>query len=68
MDIGPESAKKFAEVIHNAKTIVWNGPAGVFEIEVFSKGTKNLLDAVIKATQSGATTIIGIFCYIFLLN
>lgn len=59
LDVGPESAKKFAEVIKRSRTIVWNGPAGVFEFENFSKGTRALLDAVIEATQQGATTIVG---------
>ncbi|CAD5229627.1 unnamed protein product [Bursaphelenchus okinawaensis] len=59
LDIGPESAKKFQEVVRKARTIVWNGPSGVFEFENFAKGTKALLEAVIDATQQGATTIIG---------
>ncbi|CAD5234179.1 UNVERIFIED_CONTAM: Phosphoglycerate kinase 1, partial [Eudyptes robustus] len=59
LDIGPETAKKFQEVVRRARTIVWNGPSGVFEFENFSKGTRALLDAVIDATQQGATTIIG---------
>lgn len=42
-----------------AKTIVWNGPPGVFENENFSKGTKGLMDAVVAVTKKGATTIIG---------
>ena len=46
-------------MIARAKTIVWNGPAGVFEWDNFSKGTKGLLDAVVKVTADGATTIIG---------
>lgn len=59
LDIGEQSAKKFADVIKSAKTIVWNGPAGVFEFDSFSKGTKALLDAVVEATNNGATTIVG---------
>ncbi|KAI6243806.1 Phosphoglycerate kinase [Aphelenchoides fujianensis] len=59
LDIGEESAKKFGEVIRRARTIVWNGPAGVFEFDSFNKGTKALLDAVIDATAQGATTIVG---------
>ena len=59
LDIGPETTKQFAEVIKRAKTIVWNGPAGVFEFENFAKGTKGLMDAVVEATKNGATTIIG---------
>ena len=59
LDIGPESIKDFTKVIERSKTIVWNGPMGVFEFESFSVGTKGLMDAVIKATSAGATTIIG---------
>uniref|UniRef100_A0A914VMM7 Phosphoglycerate kinase n=1 Tax=Plectus sambesii TaxID=2011161 RepID=A0A914VMM7_9BILA len=59
MDIGPESTKAFAEVISRAKTIVWNGPAGVFEFDNFDKGTKGLMDAVVAATKKGMLTIIG---------
>ncbi|GAB6030137.1 phosphoglycerate kinase [Chamberlinius hualienensis] len=59
LDVGPKSSLQFAEVIGNAKTIVWNGPPGVFEFEDFSKGTKGMMDAVVAVTESGATTIIG---------
>lgn len=59
LDVGPESSKKFADVIVKAKTIVWNGPPGVFEFEKFAQGTKSMMDAVVKATQAGATSIIG---------
>uniref|UniRef100_A0A915PDH1 Phosphoglycerate kinase n=1 Tax=Setaria digitata TaxID=48799 RepID=A0A915PDH1_9BILA len=59
LDIGPETAKQFAEVVGRAKTIVWNGPAGVFEWENFSKGTKAVMDAVVDVTSKGAVTIIG---------
>jgi phosphoglycerate kinase len=59
MDIGPKSRELFAGIIGKSKTIIWNGPAGVFELEKFSGGTKALADAVVKATQDGATTVIG---------
>lgn len=59
LDCGPESRKLFAEAVARAKTIVWNGPVGVFEFEKFAQGSKALADAVAKATRSGATTIIG---------
>jgi phosphoglycerate kinase len=59
LDIGSESIKQFTEVIEKAKTILWNGPAGVFEFDKFENGTKSLMDAVIKATEKGAVTIIG---------
>jgi len=59
LDVGPESNKIFAESVLRAKTIVWNGPAGVFEWPAFEAGTKSLMDAVIQATKNGAVTIIG---------
>jgi len=59
LDCGPESNKLFAEVVGRAKTIVWNGPAGVFEFENFANGTKSLMDAVVQATVNGCTSIIG---------
>jgi len=59
MDCGPESRKLFAQAVERAKTIVWNGPVGVFEFEKFAQGSKALAEAVAKATHSGATTIIG---------
>lgn len=59
LDIGEKSISQFTEVICRAKTIVWNGPPGVFEFANFSKGTKAMMDAVVKATEQGATTIIG---------
>ncbi|XP_067683187.1 probable phosphoglycerate kinase [Haliotis asinina] len=59
LDVGKESSKNFLEVISRAKTIVWNGPPGVFEFPNFAEGTKSMMDAVVNATESGATTIIG---------
>ncbi|KAG1665952.1 putative phosphoglycerate kinase [Nymphon striatum] len=59
LDVGPKSSQLFAEAVKRAKTIVWNGPAGVFEIEAFSHGTKAVMDAVVEATKNGAVTIIG---------
>lgn len=59
LDIGPQSANEFKKVVGRARTIVWNGPAGVFEFENFSKGTRAILDAVIEVTKGGATTIVG---------
>ncbi len=58
-DCGPESIKKFTAIAKKAKTIVWNGPVGVFEFEKFANGTKSLAAAVVEATENGATTIIG---------
>jgi len=59
MDIGPASRKLFAEKIAGAKTIVWNGPMGVFEMQPFDEGTKAIATAVAKATEKGARSIIG---------
>jgi phosphoglycerate kinase len=60
MDIGPATAKKYAEVIHGAKTILWNGPMGVFEDPRFAEGTFAVAKAVVEATQKhGAKSIIG---------
>jgi len=58
LDCGPKSSALFAEVVGRAKTILWNGPPGVFEFAKFETGTKNLMAEVVKATE-GATTIIG---------
>ncbi|XP_033338635.1 phosphoglycerate kinase [Megalopta genalis] len=59
LDVGPKTRELFAESIKRAKTIVWNGPAGVFEFENFSQGTKSLMDNVVNVTSQGAITIIG---------
>jgi len=59
MDCGPESMKLFASKIAAAKTVVWNGPAGVFEFENFSKGTKAILDSVAALHASGGVGMIG---------
>ena len=59
LDIGPEAQQVFAEIIGQAKTVLWNGPMGVFEMEKFAGGTKVIADAVVKATNSGAFSLIG---------
>ena len=59
LDIGPETARKYAEIIRTAGTVVWNGPMGVFEMPPFDAGTKAVADAVAEATTRGAITIIG---------
>lgn len=59
LDNGPESRKLFAATIAKAKTIVWNGPPGVFEFEKFAEGTKAMLDEVVKSSEAGNTVIIG---------
>ena len=59
VDIGPESRKNFAEKLEGAKTIVWNGPMGIFEMPPFDEGTKAVAIAVAEATEKGAQSIIG---------
>ena len=59
LDAGPESRKKFAEAIKGAKTILWNGPAGCFECEDFTAGSRAVGEAVAKATEEGAFSLIG---------
>ena len=59
LDAGPETRKAFAEAIKGAKTILWNGPAGVFEFDNFTGGSKAIADAVAKATAEGAFSLIG---------
>jgi len=59
LDIGPKTVELFRNSITGAKTIVWNGPMGVFEIEDFSNGTKEVAIAIAEETPKGATTIIG---------
>ena len=58
-DCGPKSRELFAKVIASAKTIVWNGPCGVFEFDIFAEGTKAMAHAVAAATAAGAITIVG---------
>ena len=59
LDIGPESAAAFAEVLGEAKTVFWNGPMGVFEFPAFAAGTKAVAEAIIKATDAGAFSVVG---------
>uniref|UniRef100_A0A4W3K7B6 Phosphoglycerate kinase n=1 Tax=Callorhinchus milii TaxID=7868 RepID=A0A4W3K7B6_CALMI len=59
LDCGPESIKKFVEVVGRAKLIVWNGPVGVFEWDKFCKGTKAVMDKVVEVSKAGTITIIG---------
>lgn len=59
LDIGPKTREIFKAVIGGAKTIIWNGPPGVFEFEKFSAGTKAMAQAVADATETGATSIVG---------
>lgn len=59
LDVGAASSKAFADAVLRAKTVVWNGPMGVFEFPKFEAGTKAVMDAVVEATARGAVTIIG---------
>ena len=59
LDVGPKSRELFAAVILKSKTVIWNGPAGVFEFEKFAGGTKAMAIAVAEATAHGATTVVG---------
>lgn len=59
LDIGTEASKTFADVVKNSKTILWNGPMGVFEMSNFENGTKSVAIAVVEATKNGAFSLIG---------
>jgi phosphoglycerate kinase len=59
LDIGPQARAVFAKVIDESKTLLWNGPMGVFEMEKFEGGTKAVAEAVVKATDKGAFSLIG---------
>ena len=59
LDAGPETRKAFADAIKGAKTILWNGPAGVFEFDNFIGGSKAIADAIAEATANGAVSLIG---------
>ncbi|PRY94385.1 phosphoglycerate kinase [Marinilabilia salmonicolor] len=59
LDAGPESIKTMQEVIENSKTILWNGPVGVFEMETFEKGSKAVAEAIAAGTKKGAYSLIG---------
>jgi len=59
LDIGPETIKLFSEVLESSKTILWNGPMGVFEFPTFAKGTDAIAIAVVKATENGGFSLIG---------
>lgn len=59
LDIGPETEKIFAEVIEKSKTILWNGPTGVFEFDNFTSGSRAVGEAIVKATANGAFSLVG---------
>ncbi|OMP76975.1 MULTISPECIES: phosphoglycerate kinase [unclassified Chitinophaga] len=59
LDIGPKSVAIFSETIQQSKTILWNGPMGVFEMKAFQNGTKSVADAIVLATAQGAFSLVG---------
>lgn len=59
LDAGPETRKAFAEAIKGAKTILWNGPAGVFEFDNFTAGSRAIAYAIVEATENGAFSLVG---------
>ncbi len=59
LDIGPQARAVFAKVIEDSKTLLWNGPMGVFEMQKFEAGTKAVAESVVKATEKGAFSLIG---------
>ena len=59
LDIGPKTIKMFTDVITDSKTILWNGPCGVFEIDKFAVGSEAVAYAIVKATEKGAFSLIG---------
>merc|ERR1712039_346131 len=59
LDCGPKSIARNAEAIGKAKTIIWNGPMGVFEMKSFESGTKSMMDKIVEVTKTGTITVIG---------
>ncbi|GGG34386.1 phosphoglycerate kinase [Hymenobacter glacieicola] len=59
LDLGPDSIKAFSDIVRQSKTILWNGPMGVFEMSSFAKGTETVAQAIADATQAGAFSLIG---------
>lgn len=59
LDIGPKSAEHFAQIIKASKTVLWNGPMGVFEMDSYAKGTREVASAIVAATENGAFSLIG---------
>jgi phosphoglycerate kinase len=59
LDVGPESREVFSKIIENSKTILWNGPMGVFEMSNFAQGTNTIAQAVVRATKKGGFSLIG---------
>ncbi len=59
LDIGPKSTRRFSALLTEARTVFWNGPMGVFEFENFAAGTRGVAEAIVKATEKGAFTVVG---------
>ncbi len=59
LDIGSKTVELFSNIIKNSKTVLWNGPAGVFEMDKFANGTIKIAEALVKATENGAYTLVG---------
>lgn len=59
VDIGPETIKQYCEIIQNAQTVIWAGPIGVFEIDRFAQGSREIANAIVAATKNGATSVVG---------
>ena len=59
LDIGPEASAVFSKIVESSKTILWNGPMGVFEMSSFANGTNAIAEAVVKATENGGFSLIG---------
>jgi phosphoglycerate kinase len=59
LDVGAKSSEKFAKAIQESKTLIWNGPMGVFEMDSFAKGTSKMMDEIVDVTGKGAVTVIG---------
>lgn len=59
VDIGPESRVRFAQTIRRARSVLWNGPMGIFEVDAYAGGTKAIAEAIAQATQDGAFTVAG---------
>jgi phosphoglycerate kinase len=59
LDAGPDTREAFAKVVSQSKTILWNGPVGVFEMESFANGTISLGEAIVTATENGAFSLVG---------
>lgn len=59
LDIGPVTREQYADILTNAKTVIWNGPMGVFEMDAFAGGTRRVAQALAEATEAGAVTVVG---------